>query len=426
MILGTGFFVAAEFAFVAVDRSRIERETAEGSRRARRVQAILRRLSFQLSGAQLGITVTSLALGFIAEPAVAEVLRGPVERVVGTGSARGVSVGLALALVTISSMVLSELVPKNIAVARPVRTAKALAPPTLVYSFVFGPLIRFLNGAANWTVRKLGIEPEEELTAVRSLEELDLLIRASGEEGTIDPGALTLLTRSIRFSHKTAADALIPRTQVDALPANTTVPDLVRAAMETGFSRFPVVGNDLDDVVGVVHVKDAFRLPPAERLAAPITAITSEPLYVPETRDLGSLLAELREVGSHLAVVVDEFGGTAGIITLEDILEEIVGSIDDEYDAGPDNLTTASPAGTLVLDGTLHVDEVREATGFEMPEGDYETIAGFVVDQLGRIPEVGDAFGYEGWRFEVVEMDRRRVANVKVAAPQPAARTEHP
>jgi CBS domain containing-hemolysin-like protein len=417
LILATGFFVAAEFAYVAVDRSRIERLAREGRRSAQLADRTLRRLSLHLSGAQLGITITSVVLGFIAEPTVARLLEAPVEAVLGEGSARGVSIALALVLVTVASMVISELVPKNIAIAKPVPTALALAPAASAYNAVFGPLIRFFNGAANWTVRRLGIEPQEELTSVRSLEELELLVEASGEEGTLDEEAFTLLTRTLRFGNKTAADALVPRFEVVTARPEDSLVDLVASSARSGFSRFPVCRDDLDDVVGVVHVKDVAGVAAEHRAATRVAAVMTQPFVVPETRDLGSLLGELRQAGSHLAIVVDEYGGTAGVITLEDVLEEIVGEISDEYDPAP-KLSTVLPEGTYVLPGGLHLDEVEEACAFEIPEGEYETLAGFVLDRLGRIPAVGESFEHEGWRVEVAEMDRRRVATVKLLAPE--------
>ena len=407
--MATGYFVAAEFAYVAVDRLRIEADVAAGNRAAGRVKRILSRLSFHLSGAQLGITVASLALGFIAEPTVATLL----EPAVGKGG----SVALALVLVTVGSMVVSELIPKNVAIARAERTAKKLSRSMLIYVTVFGPLIRLLNRAANATVRRLGIEPQEELTSVRSLEELELLIRSSGEEGTLDAGAFTLLTRALRFNDKTAADALVPRVQVTAVGPDDTIAELTTTAVRTGYSRFPVCRNDLDDVVGTVHVKDVYRLPIDRRSTATVADVMTEPFVVPELRNLGSLLLELR-TGSHLAIVVDEYGGTAGIITIEDVLEEIVGDIDDEYDPAAPALTRVLPAGIYELPGTLHLDEVWEACGLEIPEGDYETLAGFVLDRLGRIPQRGDAFLFHGWHLEVVDMDRRRVAKVRLTAPE--------
>lgn len=417
LILGTAFFVAAEFAFVAVDRGRIERASAAGDRRSRSVERILQRLSFHLSGAQLGITITSVVLGFVAEPTVAPLVEPFLEPVFGEGSSRGAAIAVALLAVTVVSMVVSELVPKNLSIARPERAAAALAPAAELYATVFGPVIRFLNGAANWTVRRFGIEPQEELTSVRSLEELELLIRSSGEEGTLDADAFTLLTRTLRFGDKRAADALVPRLSVTSVHPDQMVAELVATAVATGLSRFPVCRDDLDDVVGVVHVKDVCRVDVPERASTAVAAIMSEPFVVPETRQLSFLLADLRQVGSHLAVVADEYGGTAGIITLEDVLEELVGEIDDEYDPAPPPLTSVQPAGTYVLPGTVHADEVLDACGLALPDGQFETLAGFVLERLGKIPEPGESFCYQGWTVEVVSLDRLRVATVRLRAP---------
>jgi CBS domain containing-hemolysin-like protein len=297
-----------------------------------------------------------------------------------------------------------------------------LARPVLYFATAFRPVIQLVNNTANATVRKLGIEPQEELAAVRALDEYELLFKSSGAEGTIDPEALDLLTRTLRFNDKTAADALVPRVQVKYTIPDAMIPELVTLAVSTGYSRFPVCGTDLDDVVGVVHVKDVYRVPFEERASVTVGSVMSEPFVVPETRELSSVLRDLRE-GGHLAVVVDEYGGTAGIITLEDVLEEIVGEIDDEYDTAAAALTRVLPAGTYELPGTLHPDEVREACGFEMPEGEYETLAGFVLDRLGRIPDVGDQFSYDGWLIEIVEMDRRRVARLRLTAPERSVAT---
>jgi CBS domain containing-hemolysin-like protein len=415
--LANGFFVAVEFALVAVDRDRVRIDAGAGMRRARATDAALRRLSFNLSGAQLGITITSLVIGFIAEPTVARVLEPVVGEVVGERRALGVSIVLALVLATVVQMVMGELIPKTYAIAKPRPTAYALAGPMLVYSSVAGPLIRFLNGAANWTVRRMGIEPKEELSSVRSLEELELLIRSSGEEGVLEPEALTLLTRSIRFGDKVAADALVPRVSVEAVTVEDTVAELAARSVATGHSRFPVVGVDLDDVRGVVHVKDVYRVPYEARAATPITEIAGEAFVVPETRALDDLLAELRRVGTHLAVVVDEHGGTAGVITLEDLLEEIVGEIDDEHD--PPRFTAVQRPGEWVLDGTYHPDEVYDVCGFQIPEGEYETLAGFILWALGRIPSEGERVLHEGWVLEVLAMDRLRISRVRLLRPGP-------
>ena len=377
--------MAAEFAFVAVDRNRVERLLRDGKPSARAVDRIIHRLAFYLSGTQLGVTVGSLVLGFVAEPTVASAL-DPV-----VGDQFSFVVGFAV--VTVASMVIAELIPKNVAIARSEPIAMALARPILVYAAVFGPIFRVLNRAANATVARLHIEPQEELGSVRTLEELELLIRSSGEEGTLDPEAFTLLTRTLRFNDKTAADALVPRVDVTYVHPDDSIPTLVGASLETGLSRFPVCGTDLDDVVGVVHVKDVYRIPAENRDTATVAEVMKEAFVAPETRDLASLLVELR-TGSHMAVVVDE------------------------YDRVAPRLTNVLPQGTYELPGTTHPDEVRDACGLEVPEGEYETLAGFVLDRLGRIPAVGDGFFHEGWWISVAEMDRRRIALVRLTAPR--------
>ena len=419
LILATGFFVAVEFALVAVDRDRVDLDAQAGSRRARATSTALRRLSFNLSGAQLGITVTSLVIGFVAEPTIADAIEPLTEALVGEERASGTAIVVALVLATFVTMVVGELIPKSLAIARPRATAYVLATPMVIVTRVLGPVIRLLNGAANWTVRRLGIEPQEELTSVRSLQELELLIRASGEEGTLEPEALTLLTRSIRFGEKDAASALVPRRAVQSIGVDDVVATLADRAVATGHSRFPVVGADLDDVRGVVHVKDVYGVPYDERSDRPVESIMVPAFVVPETRDLADLLADLRLFGTHLAIVVDEHGGTAGIITLEDVLEEIVGEIDDEHDRPSPRLTRVQRPGEWLLDGTLHGDEVFDACGFLVPDGDYETLAGFVLQELGHIPEVGEGFDHDGWRVEVVALDGHRVATIRLRRSAP-------
>ncbi len=417
LILGTAFFVAAEFAVVAVDRSRLETLAEQGSGAARTALAIHRRLSFHLSAAQLGLTIVSLVLGFVAEPTLARALHPLFDGILGERTAAAVSIAIALALATVLSMVVGELIPKNLVIARPERSALRLARPLRLFSIAFGPFIKVSNGTANRLVRMVGIEPQEELASVRSLDELSQLIHSSGEEGTLASDKVELLARSIRFGEKTAADALVPRIQVVTVPADAPVARLVAQAVASGHSRFPVVGSDADDIVGVVHVKDVYRLGPGDRQEAPISSIVRMALAVPETRPLEDLFGELRSEGTHLAVVVDEYGGTAGIVTLEDLLEEIVGEIDDEYDPPSTTARYERRSGTWVIGGLLRGDEVREACGFEMPDGEYDTIAGFLLDRLGHLPGIGETVTEGGWRFEVVELDRHRIATVRVIPP---------
>jgi CBS domain containing-hemolysin-like protein len=410
-------FVAAEFALVAVDRSRVDRDAEGGSRRARLVRSLLRRLSFHLAGAQLGITVTSLIVGFLAEPVIGELIEPVVEPLVGERAARGVSLAIAFALATVVQMIVAELVPKGLAIARPDRMSRLLAPFIAVYGTVFGPVIHVLNGAANWTVRRLGMEPREELSEVRTLSELERVIAASTEEGTLAGSASTLLTRSIRFGTKTAADALVPRPDVVAIAMDASAADLVQLSARTGYSRFPVSGADIDDVRGTVLVRTVHGVPYPQRAETTVATLMDDPVVVPETRELEDVLLDMQQSRQHLMIVVDEYGGTAGIVTLEDIVEEIVGEIDAAYDARTPTLTKPIRGGSHALAGGLHADEVREASGFEMPDGDYETLAGFVLDRLGHIPKVGERVEQNGWVFEVRSMDRHRIAEVDVQGP---------
>jgi CBS domain containing-hemolysin-like protein len=408
LIGANAFFVAAEFGLVSVDRGRIERDAADGDAAAARVLTLLRSLSISLSGAQLGITLTSLLLGFSAEPAIAGVLGLP-------GGAW--TAAIALSIATVLQMVLGELVPKALAISSPDRVARRLARFVRVYSFVAGPLIRLFDRAANRLVRAMGVEPREELHTTPSRREIERMIQSSGEAGALTPEDVTLLTRTIRFTEKTAADVLVPRTQVEALPRHSTVTELVAAVISTGYSRFPVYRESLDDIVGVVLAKSIYAVAPEQRDTTAISAIMNPVLAVPEGRDLDSLFADLRRTRSYLSVVVDEHGGTAGIVTLEDLLEEIVGEIDDEYDITPELRTIEEQVGVHLLAGTLHHDEVLDACGLDMPEGDYETLAGFMLDRLGRIPDEGDTVDYAGWLLAVVSMDKLRVATVRVTAP---------
>jgi CBS domain containing-hemolysin-like protein len=378
----------------------------------------LHSLSFQLSGAQLGITISSLVVGFIVEPTVGRALEPIVRAVgVGEGATPGISIAAALVLATAAQMVIGELVPKNLALAKPVDLARWISGPMRLANLAAKPVIFWLNNTANWTVRRLGIEPQEELNSVRSLEEIELMIEASHHGGDLDPADFALLVRSISFGEKKAQDALLPRTAVESMAEDDTLDDLTRRALATGHSRFPVTGRDIDDIVGIAHIKDIYRIPLAERPTTTVSSIVQDAIVVPESRNLESILLEMRRTRKQLAVVIDEYGGTAGIVTLEDLLEEIVGDIEDEYDPATPAPVTAPQAGVHVVSGRLHPDELEEQTGFTMPEGDYETLAGFLLDVLERIPEQGEHIAYGPWEFKVVEMDGKRVARVLIARP---------
>ena len=414
LLVVNAFFVAAEFSLVAVERARIDAASEAGERSARRVRRLQESLTRHLSGAQFGITLAALLLGFVAEPTVARILSGDAQ-------ATGASIALAIGLATVLHLVVAEQVPKYVALAIPERTALALAPAITAYGVATRLLVDLLNWTANAIVRFLGVEPKGQIQASRTLDELEDLIETSADDGSIDPDEATLLRRSIRFADKTAADALVPRVAIEALQRDEPATALVQLSLDSGHSRFPVYGVDLDDIVGVVHVKSLYGRPAAERGRVPVADLMHEVLAVPETRELEDVLADMRVRRNQLAVVVDEHGGTAGIITLEDILEEILGEIGDETDR-VEVRTRSEAQGSTVVSGRLNLDEVEEATGFRVPEGPYETLAGFVVARMGYLPEVSDMVVFDGWRIEVVAVDGHRVATLRVVAPGAAGR----
>ncbi len=424
LTLGTAVAVASEFALTALERSQVDAHAAaKGDRRARAVQRAHRSLSFQLSGSQLAITVTTLATGYIAEPAIATLfVPGLAALGLSEGAAAGTATVLALVLATALSMVFGELVPKNLAIADPLRTARAVVWLQSGFANAFRWLISALNTAANAIVRRLGVEPAEELRSARSPGELSSLVRASAEHGTLDAGTATLLDRSLRFTDRVAEELMTPRVRVTSLHADDTVAGLVAQSQRTGFSRFPVDdGGDPDALVGVVHVKQAFGVPAPRWAEVSLRSLALPVPTVPESLSGDALLTRLRASGLQLAVVVDEYGGTAGIVTLEDLIEEIVGDVRDEHDAGEQARVRPLGEGSWLVSGLLRDDEVAEATGFTMPDGDYETLAGLVLARLGRIPDVGDDVDVDGWHLTVTRRDRNRVAELRVTAPVPEA-----
>ena len=423
LTLGTAISVASEFALTALERSQVDAHVAEvGDRRALAVQRAHRSLSFQLSGSQLGITLTTLATGYIAEPAIAELFRPGLSALgLSEGVAAGAATALALVLATTLSMVFGELVPKNLAIADPLRTARAVVWLQAGFAGAFRWLITGLNASANAIVRRLGVEPAEELRSARSPRELSSLVRTSAEHGTLDPGTAALLDRSLRFTDRVAEDLMTPRVRVETLESDATVADLVALARRSGFSRFPVHNGDPDTVLGVVHVKQTFGVPVAERDRTEVRGLVQQVPTVPESLDGDALLTSLRESGLQMAVVVDEYGGTAGIVTLEDLVEEIVGDVRDEHDRAEQAQVRPLGRNSWLVSGLLRDHEVAEATGFRMPPGAYETLAGLVLSVLGRIPDVGESVDVDGWRLTVMRRDRHRVAELRLARPGPAA-----
>lgn len=426
LTFGTAVFVAAEFSLTALERSQVDSHLRQvRDARAERVAHAHRTLSFQLSGAQVGITITTLTMGYLAEPIIAGWIDPVLDAfAVPESAAHPIALGVALLLANVISMVFGELVPKNLAIARPLATARAVAGTQTRFSSALRWFINLLNAWANWLVRRLGVEPADELASARSPQELGSLVRTSAEHGTLDQGTATLLNRSLRFGERTAEELMTPRVQVESLPTDATVLDLVELTRRTGFSRFPVYEGDLDDVRGVVHVKQAFNVPGARRATTRVSGLMRPVQTVPESLDGDTLLDRLRSSGLQLAVVVDEYGGTAGLVTLEDLVEEIVGDVRDEHDRGEINPVRPLGRDSWMVSGLLRDDELADATGFRMPDGDYETLAGLVLTRLGRIPEVNDEVRVDGWRITVMRMDRHRVAELRVAKIPVEVRTE--
>ncbi len=408
---GTAVFVAAEFAMVALDPAALEVD--ERDRRGRSVLAGLRHLSTQLSGAQVGITLTTVLLGYTTQPAVAELLRAGMSGWRGTAAAAVATVG-ALLLVNAFSMVVGELVPKNLAIAAPMATARVAVPLQRGFTAALRPVIAVTNGAANALLRAVGVEPREELSGSRSPAELAALVRRSAEQGTLEQSTATLLTNSLDFARLTAVDVMTDRTRLHVVRAGTSAAEVLALARITGHSRFPVIEQSRDDIVGLVHLRRVVQVPWERRTQVPAAALMTEAPQVPETVRLGPLLEELRG-GVQMAVVVDEYGGTSGVVTLEDVLEELVGDVADEHDRARSSMARR-PDGTWMFPGVLRPDELTEVTGLVVPDdGPYETLGGLIMARLGRIPEAGDRVVADGVELVVAQMAGRRVEQVQVA-----------
>ena len=391
LMVACGLFVAAESSLLAVDRPLVEQRAAAGDRGSQGVLRALESLSTQLSGAQLGITITNLAIGFLAEPALGVLLRDPIaEFGLSTAASHTTAYAAALVLSTVVTMLIGELIPKNIAVAIPLATAVATQWPQRAFTLLMAWPIRLLNGTANALVRMLGVEPKEELRSARQPTELRSLVLRSAAQGAIDDETAELVARSIAFGDRTAADVRTPRVHVTFLDAKDSAEDVIEAARSTGHSRFPVVGKGPDDIVGIVHIKQAVSVAPDRRRSVRLSEIADPATTVPDSLELDPLLTLLREQGMQMAVVLDEYGGTDGVVTLEDLVEEIVGDIADEHDRLSARTRERSD-GTWSLSGMLRPDEVAEQTGLLLPESDdYETIGGLVHARLGRIADRGD------------------------------------
>ncbi|WP_037856583.1 hemolysin family protein [Streptomyces sp. NRRL S-340] len=424
--LACGAFVAAEFSLTTVERGALERAAERGERGAAGALKAVRNLTFQLSGAQLGITVTNLVVGMLAEPSIAKLLAGPLQSL---GISRSVATSVALvvgtALSTVFLMVVGELVPKNWAISSPLAVARRVATPQRWFSGAFRPFITHLNNTANRVVRRLGVEPAEELASARGPQELAALARHSAKQGALEADTAELFVRTLNLADLTAENVMTPRVQVVALEAQATCEDVANATRATGLSRFPVYRGSLDSVVGTAHVKDVLAVPAERRTHLRVSEIMREPMLVPESLTVDRLLDRLSGRRT-MAVVIDEYGGTAGVATLEDIVEEVVGEVRDEHD--PHETPDLAPAGAddegrslFSADGSARVDQLARV-GWRAPDGPYETLAGLVAAELGRIPQTGDVLDVAGWRLDVVDASGRRAARVLLHAPLDGSR----
>ncbi|MET9205135.1 hemolysin family protein [Streptomyces bacillaris] len=425
LCLACGAFVAAEFSLTTVERGELERAVERGDRGASSALKAVRSLTFQLSGAQLGITVTNLVIGMLAEPSIARLIRSPVEAAgLHPAAASTLALVMGTALSTVVLMVVGELVPKNWAISSPLTVARAVATPQRVFTAVFRPFISHLNNTANRIVRRLGLEPTEELASARSPQELVALARHSAKEGALEADTAELFVRTLNLAELTAENVMTPRVQVTALDVRATAEDVANATRATGLSRFPVYRGSLDTVVGVAHIKDVLAVPAGERPRKRVSEMLREPLLVPETLTVDRLLDQLSGKLA-MAVVIDEYGGTAGVVTLEDIVEEVVGEVRDEHDPHetPDLAAAGEDADGRTLwsaDGAARTDQLSRI-GLRVPEGPYETLAGLIAAELGRIPTVDDTVELAGWRIEVVDATGRRAARALLHAPLPGA-----
>lgn len=392
----TGYFVAQEFSYVAVDRNRLQQLADEGDLPAQRALEITSKLSFTLSGSQFGITLTALLVGYVSEPFLGE---GLAEALGFSGLSEttrlSVAVLIALLFSTVIQMVLGELAPKNLAIARTVRVARALSRSTLIYLAIAGPVIRLFDKASNALLRSVGIEPVEELSHGATPEDLHRIIEESREAGSLGGELSRLLDRGLAFRELVAGQVMTPRVDVLVISAEQPLSRFVEL-LETGRSRFPVTGRDVDDIIGIIGLAELLTVPSQERGTTPVSRVVAPSLMVPETLPLPALLEQLRSSHRQIACVVDEYGGFAGVVSFEDIAEEVVGEIldeDDEIEA----TALARPDGSWTLPGRMRLDEVAQLTGVELPsETDYVTISGLVMDRLGRIPHPGERVSVVG------------------------------
>jgi len=418
LVLANAFFVAAEFALVGARRTRLDEMVRSGDRKARLARRAVQSLDRYISATQLGITLASLGLGWIGEPALAGLIENGFSWLpdsLATIATHGVASAIAFMIITILHIILGELVPKAISLLYPEVVSAWLAAPLMGFAWVMAGPIYVLNGTANRLLNALGINPPGETERLHSPEEIRMLVEQSTEGGSLGGQDARLLEGVFEFSEKTAQDVMTPRTQIAALQADFTVEEAADQVAVLGRSRYPVYTESLDEIIGMVHAKDilaALRSRPGQTTRV----IMRPPLFVPGTREVEDVLADMKRLKNHLAIVLDEYGGTAGLVTMEDLLEEIVGAIFDEHD--PQELISPTD-GVAQLDGSMTISEFNAESGAALDDTDYTTIGGYIFGQLGRLPRPGDRVSVGPFTFEVVEMEGRRVKTIRLHGPKP-------
>ena len=410
LLIANGFFVASEFAYITARRNVLEH--LEGGS-ARIAVGLNRDLSLSLTAAQLGITMASLGLGAVAEPAIAHLLESALGGIpLPEGVIHAIALTIALLIVVFLHMVVGEMAPKNVAISSPERSAIVLARPFRGFIIVFRPLLAALNALANGVLRLFGVKPADSLEVGHSADDLAVIIATGQEEGVIEDFTHRLLTGAIMFGDLDAAEAMIPRPDVVSVAIDSGAGEIEQVMKATGHSRIPIHGEGLDDVLGFIHVKDLMGIDDQDRDHPIDRGLIREALFVPESAHIRSVLDEMRRTRNHFAIVVDEHGSTAGIITMEDIAEELVGEIRDEHDRR-ERRPTRTADGRILAPALVRPDQLAEF-GVDLPEGEYETIGGFIMDRLGRLPVAGDIVEEEGWRIRVASTDGRRVREVEL------------
>ena len=417
-VLANGFFVAAEFSLVSVRRTRIAEMVSQGHRGARWVQRAIDNPDKVIAATQLGITISSLALGWIGEPALAHIINPVIELLptsIRSDASHGISAGIAFVLITFLHVVVGELAPKSIALQNPERTSLAVSRPTLWTESIFKPAIWLLNGAGNLLLRVIGVQLASGKQLTHSVEELKMLVTASTEGGVVEEDESEMLHAIFDIGELLVRQVMVPRTEIIAVEADTQLKEVAEIAIQSLYTKFPVYEDNLDQIVGVLHIKEVLRMmrdPDKDKTTA--RELAREPFFVPEAIPVNELLRQLRARRQHIAIVLDEYGGTAGLVTLEDLMEEIVGEVSDPFDVNEPEIQTL-PDGTALIDGFTLIEEVNEELELTLTDPHYDTIAGYMLGRLGRIARQGDVVESQGARLRVVAMDGLRIARIALS-----------